>query len=57
MPQLWLDKMTKKDKKVEAGDEPTNPVMLEVPKPVKEMTEQEVDAFVEQMVDALLGKC
>jgi hypothetical protein len=31
--------------------------MLEVPKPVKEMTEQEVDAFVEQMVDALLGKC
>jgi hypothetical protein len=48
--------MTKKDKKVDAGDEPTNPVMLEVPKPVKEMTEQEVDAFVEQMVDALLGK-
>ena len=48
--------MTKKDKKVDAGDEPTRPVIIKLPKPAKEMTKQEVDTLVEEMVDALLGK-
>jgi hypothetical protein len=48
--------MAKKGDKVEIKSMPTRPVRIEVPKPAKELTEQEVDAFVEQMVDALLGK-
>jgi len=33
-----------------------NPVFIEVPKPVNQMTKAEQDAFVEEMLDALLGK-
>ena len=32
-----------------------NPVFIEVPKPVNQMTKAEQDAFVEEMLDALLG--
>ena len=34
----------------------SNPVFIEVPKPVKEMTRQELEALVDDMVEALLGK-
>jgi len=48
--------MTKKDKKVEIKGKSTRPVIIKLPKPAKEMTKQEVDTLVEEMVDALLGK-
>ena len=35
---------------------PSNPVFIEVPKPVNQMTKAELSAFVEEMVDALLGE-
>ena len=35
---------------------PSNPVFIEVPKPVNQMTRGELEAFVEEMVDAILGK-
>ncbi len=35
---------------------PSNPVFIEVPKPVNQMTKAEQDAFVEEILDALLGK-
>ncbi len=34
----------------------SNPVFIEVPKPVKEMTRQELEAFADEMVEALLGE-
>lgn len=34
----------------------SNPVFIEVPKPVNQMTKQEVTAFAEEMVEALLGE-
>lgn len=33
-----------------------NPVFIEVPKPVNQMTKVENDEFVEEILDALLGK-
>ena len=33
-----------------------NPVFIEVPKPPSQMTKVELDAFVDEMVDALLGE-
>jgi hypothetical protein len=33
-----------------------NPVFIEVPKPPSQMTKMELDAFVDEMVDALLGE-
>ena len=33
-----------------------NPVFIEVPKPQSQMTKMELDAFVDEMVDALLGE-
>jgi hypothetical protein len=34
----------------------SNPVFIEVPKPVNQMTKAELNAFVEEILDALLGK-
>ena len=34
----------------------SNPIFIEVPKPVNQMTKAEQDAFVEEILDALLGK-
>ena len=35
---------------------PSNPIFIEVPKPVNQMTKAEQDEFVEEILDALLGK-
>ena len=34
----------------------SNPVFIEVPKPVNQMTQAEKDAFVGEILDALLGE-
>ena len=34
----------------------SNPIFIEVPKPVNQMTKAEQDVFVEEILDALLGK-
>jgi len=46
--------MAKKGYKVEIKGKSTRPVIIKLPKPAKEMTKQEVDTLVEEMVDALL---
>ena len=34
----------------------SNPIFIEVPKPVNQMKKAELDVFVEEILDALLGK-
>ena len=41
--------------KVKSMTEQTKPVLVETPKPVKEMTEQEKDAFVDEILQAIEG--
>jgi len=53
--------MAKKGSKVEIRGRSTRPtapppVIIKLPKPAKEMTKQEVDTLVEEMVEALMGK-
>jgi hypothetical protein len=33
-----------------------NPVLIEVPKPVNQMTPEEMDVFVDEILDALEGR-
>ncbi len=50
--------MAKKGYKVEIKSMPTRPIIIEPAKPANgtKMNEQEVDALVEEMVEALMGK-
>jgi len=50
--RLYLGSMKKKAEQ-KPGD---RPFLMEVPKPVNQMTEAELDAFADEILDALEGK-